>query len=240
MEYFGKTFCLDVKGDFACFTRPEMKVERVSYDVITPSAVRAIFSAIFWKPAIKWNVKKIEVLSPIKWISVRRNEVGAVAVKNPIMIEDSRQQRAGLFLRDVHYRIYAEMEFISINKRPKVLNEIPESLVSDEERQEIRKDENPGKYHAMFARRAKKGQCFNQPYLGCREFSCEFKFVDNPEKAAEEFPAIPESRDLGFMLYDMDFEHPNPDGSINPAFFRATIENGIVNVPDWDSEEVRK
>ena len=240
MEYFGKTFCLDVKGDFACFTRPEMKVERVSYDVITPSAVRAIFSAIFWKPAIKWNVKKIEVLSPIKWISVRRNEVGAVAVKNPIMIEDSRQQRAGLFLRDVHYRIYAEMEFIPINKRPKVLNEIPESLVSDEERQEIRKDENPGKYHAMFERRAKKGQCFNQPYLGCREFSCEFKFVDNPEKAAEEFPAIPESRDLGFMLYDMDFEHPNPDGSINPAFFRATIENGIVNVPDWDSEEVRK
>lgn len=240
MEHFGKTFCLDVKGDFACFTRPEMKVERVSYDVITPSAARAIFSAIFWKPAIKWNVKKIEVLSPIKWISVRRNEVGAVAVKNPIMIEDSRQQRAGLFLRDVHYRIYAEMEFIPINKRPKVLNEIPESLVSDEERQEIRKDENPGKYYAMFERRAKKGQCFNQPYLGCREFSCEFKFVDNPEKAAEEFPAIPESRDLGFMLYDMDFEHPNPDGSINPAFFRATIENGIVNVPDWDSEEVRK
>lgn len=240
MEHFGKTFCLDVKGDYACFTRPEMKVERVSYDVITPSAARAIFSAIFWKPAIKWNVKKIEVLSPIKWISVRRNEVGAVAVKNPIMIEDSRQQRAGLFLRDVHYRIYAEMEFIPINKRPKVLNEIPESLVSDEERQEIRKDENPGKYHAMFERRAKKGQCFNQPYLGCREFSCEFKFVDNPEKAAEEFPAIPESRDLGFMLYDMDFEHPNPDGSINPAFFRATIENGIVNVPDWDSEEVRK
>ena len=240
MEHFGKTFCLDVKGDFACFTRPEMKVERVSYDVITPSAARAIFSAIFWKPAIKWNVKKIEVLSPITWISVRRNEVGAVAVKNPIMIEDSRQQRAGLFLRDVHYRIYAEMEFISINKRPKVLNEIPESLVSDEERQEIRKDENPGKYHAMFERRAKKGQCFNQPYLGCREFSCEFKFVDNPEKEAEITPTINESRDLGFMLYDMDFEHPNSDGSINPAFFRATMENGIVNIPDWDSEEVRK
>ena len=227
MEHFGKTFCLDVKGDFACFTRPEMKVERVSYDVITPSAVRAIFSAIFWKPAIKW-------------ISVRRNEVGAVAVKNPIMIEDSRQQRAGLFLRDVHYRIYAEMEFIPINKRPKVLNEIPESLVSDEERQEIRKDENPGKYYAMFERRAKKGQCFNQPYLGCREFSCEFKFVESPEKEAEITPTINESRDLGFMLYDMDFEHPNSDGSINPAFFRATMENGIVNIPDWDSEEVRK
>ena len=230
MEHFGKTFCLDVKGDYACFTRPEMKVERVSYDVITPSAARAIFSAIFWKPAIKWNVKKIEVLSPIKWISVRRNEVGAVAVKTPIMIEDSRQQRAGLFLRDVHYRIYAEMEFIPINKRPKVLNEIPESLVSDEERQEIRKDENPGKYHAMFERRAKKGQCFNQPYLGCREFSCEFKFVESPEKEAEITPTINESRDLGFMLYDMDFEHPNSDGSINPAFFRAAMENGVVNV----------
>ena len=240
MEHFGKTFCLDVKGDYACFTRPEMKVERVSYDVITPSAARAIFSAIFWKPAIKWNVKKIEVLSPIKWISVRRNEVGAVAVKNPIMIEDSRQQRAGLFLRDVHYRIYAEMEFIPINKRPKVLNEIPESLVCDEERQEIRKDENPGKYYAMFERRAKKGQCFNQPYLGCREFSCEFKFVESPEKEAEITPTINESRDLGFMLYDMDFEHPYSDGSINPAFFRATMENGIVNIPDWESEEVRK
>ena len=240
MEHFRKTFCLDVKGDYACFTRPEMKVERVSYDVITPSAARAIFSAIFWKPAIKWNVKKIEVLSPIKWISVRRNEVGAVAVKNPIMIEDSRQQRAGLFLRDVHYRIYAEMEFIPINKRPKVLNEIPESLVCDEERQEIRKDENPGKYYAMFERRAKKGQCFNQPYLGCREFSCEFKFVESPEKEAEITPTINESRDLGFMLYDMDFEHPNSDGSVNPAFFRASIKKGVVSVPDWDGEEVRK
>ena len=156
------------------------------------------------------------------------------------MIEDSRQQRAGLFLRDVHYRIYAEMEFIPINKRPKVLNEIPESLVCDEERQEIRKDENPGKYYAMFERRAKKGQCFNQPYLGCREFSCEFKFVESPEKEAEITPTINESRDLGFMLYDMDFEHPNSDGSINPAFFRATMENGIVNIPDWESEEVRK
>lgn len=240
MEHFGKTFCLDVKGDFACFTRPEMKVERVSYDVITPSAARAIFSAIFWKPAIKWNVKKIEVLSPIKWISVRRNEVGAVAVKNPIMIEDSRQQRAGLFLRDVHYRIYAEMEFIPVKDRKESSYETPEVLVCEEEKVSLRKDENPGKYYAMFERRAKKGQCFNQPYLGCREFSCEFKFVENPEKEAEISPTINESRDLGFMLYDMDFEHPNSDGSINPAFFRASMENGIVIVPDWDSEEVRK
>lgn len=236
-EHYGKTFCLDVKGDYACFTRPEMKVERVSYDVITPSAARAIFSAIFWKPAIKWNVKKIEVLSPIKWISVRRNEVGAIARGNPIMIEDERQQRAGLFLRDVHYRLYAEMEFIPVNKRPKVVNEVPDSLVNEEERQEIRKDENPGKYHAMFERRAKKGQCFNQPYLGCREFSCEFRFVEDPEKDAEQSPAINETRDLGFMLYDMDFSNPE---DIKPAFFRAEMENGVISVPDWDSEEVRK
>lgn len=236
-EHYGKTFCLDVKGDYACFTRPEMKVERVSYDVITPSAARAIFSAIFWKPAIKWNIKKIEVLSPIKWISVRRNEVGAIARSNPIMIEDERQQRAGLFLRDVHYRLYAEMEFIPVNKRPKVVNEVPDSLVNEEERLEIRKDENPGKYHAMFERRAKKGQCFNQPYLGCREFSCEFRFVENPEKEAELSPAINETRDLGFMLYDMDFSNPE---DIKPAFFRAEMKNGVISVPGWDSEEVRK
>ena len=236
-EHYGKTFCLDVQGDYACFTRPEMKVERVSYDVITPSAARAIFSAIFWKPAIKWNIKKIEVLSPIKWISVRRNEVGAIARSNPIMIEDERQQRAGLFLRDVHYRLYAEMEFIPVNKRPKVINEVPDSLVNEEERQEIRKDENPGKYYAMFERRAKKGQCFNQPYLGCREFSCEFRFVENLEKEAEQYPAVNETRDLGFMLYDMDFSNSE---DIKPAFFRAELKNGIIYVPDWDSEEVRK
>ena len=156
------------------------------------------------------------------------------------MIEDARQQRAGLFLRDVHYRIYAEMEFIPVDKRPKTSFETPDALINEKDRSDYRKDENPGKYHAMFERRAKKGQCFNQPYLGCREFSCEFKFVDNPEKAAEDFPAIVESRDFGFMLYDMDFEHPNSDGSINPAFFRATMENGIVKIPDWNSEEVRK
>ena len=239
MEHFRKTFCLDVKGDYACFTRPEMKVERVSYDVITPSAARAIFSAIFWKPAIKWNIKKIEVLSPIKWISVRRNEVKNKANKSQdnIFIEDDRTQRAGLFLRDVHYRIYAEMEFIPVDKRSKVISETPELLITEEERADYRKDENPGKYHAMFERRAKKGQCFNQPYLGCREFSCEFKFVDNPEKAVKDFPTITESRDLGFMLYDMDFSDPK---DIKPAFFRAVMENGIVNVPDWESEEVRK
>ncbi|SHL12854.1 CRISPR-associated protein, Cas5d family [Fibrobacter sp. UWH5] len=239
MEITRKTFCLDVKGDFACFTRPEMKVERVSYDVITPSAARAIFSAIFWKPAIKWNVKKIEVLKPVKWISVRRNEVGAVAGKNPIMIEDARQQRAGLFLRDVHYRIYAEMEFIPVKNRVKTTRETPDVLVENEERELIRKDENPGKYHAMFDRRAKKGQCFNQPYLGCREFSCNFKFIaeSDLENEIKENPPVEWTSDLGFMLYDMDFSDPS---DIKPAFFRAQIKNGVLEIPAWESEEVRK
>ena len=105
-----KGFCLEVSGDFACFTRPEMKVERVSYDIITPSAARGIFTAIFWKPAILWHITKIEVLNPIRWTSIRRNEVSAVA--NPrsdgILVEDARQQRAGLILRDVRYRLWAE------------------------------------------------------------------------------------------------------------------------------------
>src|SRR5690554_844621 len=102
MEYYNKQFCIEVWGDYACFTRPEMKVERVSYDVITPSAARAVFEAIFWKPAIQWKVKKIEVLNPIRWISVRRNEVGKLMSpqSKQIFIEDDRQQRAGLFLRD--------------------------------------------------------------------------------------------------------------------------------------------
>ena len=112
MEYYDKEFCLEVRGEYACFTRPELKVERVSYDVITPSAARAIFEAIFWKPAIRWQITKIEVLKPIKWVNIRRNEVGAVAAQNPIFIEDKRQQKNSLMLQDVCYRIWAKLEFI--------------------------------------------------------------------------------------------------------------------------------
>ena len=104
MEYFDKEFCLEVWGAYACFTRPELKVERVSYDVMTPSAARAIFESIFWKPAIHWQVTKIEVLNPIKWCNIRRNEVGAVASKNPVYIEEKRQQKNSLLLQDVRYR----------------------------------------------------------------------------------------------------------------------------------------
>ena len=238
--FFDKTFCLEVWGDYACFTRPEMKVERVSYDVITPSCARAIFEAIFWKPAIRWQVRKIEVLSPIKWISVRRNEVGAIMNdrSDGLFIEDNRQQRAGLFLRDVRYRLHAELVFIPLGKRNKIYNPVPEYLIDQEEQAEFDrdpKDENPGKYNGMFERRARKGQCFNRPYLGCREFSCMFRLVEYPEKGEDK--PINETRELGFMLYDMDFTDVSDP---KPAFFRSKIENGVINVPAWDSEEVRK
>ena len=225
MEYFDKEFCLEVWGPIACFTRPELKVERVSYDVITPSAARAIFEAIFWKPAIHWQVTKIEVLNPIKWTSVRRNEVGAVGGKTPIFIEDKRQQKNTLMLRDVRYRIWARLEFIPIRERKEHPN-----LINNEERS----DENPGKYNAMFERRASKGQCFTQPYLGTRECSALFRLV-NPEEESLVAP-ISENRDLGIMLYDMDFEI-DPDNP--PAmFYRAKMENGVIIVPPKDSEEI--
>ncbi len=225
MEYTDKEFCLEVWGPMACFTRPELKVERVSYDVITPSAARAIFEAIFWKPAIHWQVTKIEVLNPIKWNSIRRNEVGAVASKNPIFIEEKRQQKNTLLLKDVRYRIWAKLEFIPKRKRAAQTD-----LFDNEEHN----DENPAKYNAMFERRASKGQCFTQPYLGTRECSASFRLV-NLETDVLNSP-IAENRDLGIMLYDMDFESnlKNP-----PAiFYRARMENGIIIVPPKDSEEI--
>jgi len=208
------SFCLEVSGDFACFTRPEMKVERVSYDVITPSAARSVFEAILWKPAIRWEVRRIEVLKPIKWISVRRNELKSkISVSNvkeamngtredlAMLIEDERTQRASLLLRDVAYRLHAEL--------------LP---VGDDARA------NPAKYREMFQRRAEKGQCVNQPYLGCREFAARFRLVTDP---ASEAPALTESRDLGWMLYDMDFAAVHDP---KPRFFRADLQNGVIDL----------
>ena len=145
-------------------------------------------------------------------------------------------------MKDVRYRIYADLVFIPPRNRKETKNTLPEFLIDSEEKNELTEhklteehpNENPGKYNAMFERRAKKGQCFFQPYLGCREFSCYFKLVD-PEK--EPATPISETRDLGFMLYDMDY---SDEKDIKPAFFRAKIENGVINVPDWESEEVRK
>lgn len=229
MEYTDKEYCLEVWGDWACFTRPELKVERVSYDVITPSAARAIFEAIFWKPAIHWQVTKIEVLNPIKWTTIRRNEVGAVASKSPIFIEDKRQQKNSLLLKDVHYRIWAKLKFIPQWKRKETKN----PLIDNEEQGLLRKDENPMKYYQMFERRASKGQCFTQPYLGCREFAANWKYIDDTEQLV---PPLAEDRDFGIMLYDMDFERnlKKPDA----MFYRARMEQGVIVVPDKDSEEV--
>ena len=235
MEYYNKQFCIEVWGDYACFTRPEMKVERVRYDLITPSAARAVFEAIFWKPAIQWKVKKIEILNPIRWISVRRNEVGKLMSdkSKEIFIEEDRQQRAGLFLRNVAYRLYAEMDFIPLRNRNRF--ETPDDLKDQEEETILRSTENPGKYNAIFERRAKKGQCFNQPYLGCREFSCNFRLIENPEQ--EEKKPIKETRDLGFMLYDMDF---SDEKDPKPMFFRVQLNDGVIEIPPISSEEVRR
>ncbi|MBQ7946439.1 MAG: type I-C CRISPR-associated protein Cas5 [Bacteroidales bacterium] len=235
MEYYDKEFCLEVWGLYACFTRPELKVERVSYDVITPSAARAIFESIFWKPAIQWQVTKIEVLNPIKWVNIRRNEVGAVASKNPIFIEEKRQQKNSLLLQDVRYRIWAKLIFIPQWKRTESKNQ----LIENEEVELLRKDENPGKYNAMFERRAGKGQCFNQPYLGTRECVASFRLVDTINETLS--TPISENRELGIMLYDMDFKEKNADGDWKKAdatFYRAKMENGVIIVPPRDSEEI--
>lgn len=228
MEYTDKEFCIEVWGDMACFTRPEFKVERVSYDVITPSAARAIFEAIFWKPAIRWEITKIEVLNPIRWTSVRRNEVGALAGKSPIYIEDKRQQKNTLLLKDVRYRIWAKLVFIPLRDRAASKN----PQIDHEEQELLHKNENPMKYYEMFARRAGKGQCFNQPYLGCREFSASFRLVDPCEPMQ---PAIAEDKDLGIMLYDMDFTNSK---EVQPTFYRAEMKQGMIIVPSLDSKEV--
>ena len=228
MEYTDKEYCLEVWGDMACFTRPELKVERVSYDVITPSAARAIFEAIFWKPAIHWQITKIEVLNPIKWTSVRRNEVGAVASKSVIYIEDKRQQKNSLLLKDVGYRIWAKMEYRPVAKRKAEGNLFGH---------EPGKDENPMKYYQMFERRASKGQCFNQPYLGTREFSASFRWVDAETEQLQ--PAISEeqggTKDLGIMLYDMDYTDTK---SPQPMFYRPQMNEGVIIVPPINSEEI--
>lgn len=224
MEYTDKEYCLEVWGDWACFTRPELKVERVSYDVITPSAARAIFEAILFKRyAMQWQITKIEVINSIKWTTIRRNEVGAVAGKSPIYIEDKRQQKNSLLLKDVRYRIYAKLVFIPVKNRSK------EAFG----KHQPGNDENPMKYYQMFERRASQGQCFTQPYLGCREFSASWKYIDTTENLTS---PLNEDRDLGIMLYDMDFDKnpKNPDA----MFYRAKMEQGVIVVPDKDSEEV--
>lgn len=249
-----KGFCLEVSGPFACFTRPEMKVERVSYDVITPSAARGIFEAILWKPAIRWRVTKIEVMTPIRWISVRRNEVNKIASSgaSPIIIEDDRVQRASLILRDVRYRLTAEFDLLptaALSGLPQ-LAKTGSSAASEVKAKKAflplhDPDDEPSimppgseaelaaKYAAMFERRALKGQCFHTPYLGTREFACSISLMQGDRPCGP----IEESRDFGWMLYDMDFTDPN---FVRPMFFKAEMINGVILVPRPESEEVKR
>lgn len=222
-----KTLRVKVWGENACFTRPEMKVERVSYDVMTPSAARGILEAILWKPAISWRIERIDVLNEIRWQSVRRNELGSKipfsnvtkAMKDgkgslALYIEEERQQRAGLFLRDVAYVIHAHFSF-SDKKGPA---------------------DNIKKFEEMFERRVSKGQCHHFPVMGNREFPAFFAPADDGERPH------PVDRDLGFILYDMEFgvwdENSSDYESARPRFFRARLESGSMVVPAWDSAEV--
>jgi CRISPR-associated protein Cas5d len=199
-----------------------MKVERVSYDVMTPGAARNILQAILWKPAIDWKVSRIDVIRPIRWVSLRRNEVKSRAIGKPtkamlngeadmgIIVEDDRQQRAGLFLKDVEYVIHGSFELTS----------------------RASNGDNELKFREQFQRRASRGQCAWQPYLGCREFSAYFELVTSSSDKAP----IEESRDLGWMLYDLDFA----DDAAQPVFFNASLQNGSLVVPDKNSEAVRR
>ena len=204
---------LKVWGEYACFTRPEIKVERVSYDVITPSAARGILEAIYWKPSIKWRIDRIHVLNAIRFDTIRRNEVAgkisASKVKQCINGRSvdlhqyscdgkERQMRASLVLRDVAYVLEAHFELI----------------------QPMDGQENEGKHCDIFRRRAQKGQCFMQPYLGCREFPAYFELLEGQIPSS----VLKEERDLGWMLWDLDFEN-----DMQPIFFRPTIKNGVID-----------
>jgi CRISPR-associated protein Cas5d len=219
---------LHVWGDRACFTRPEMKVERVSYDVITPSAARGILEGIHWKPTIRWVIDRIRVLKPVRFESIRRNEVGhkiAVASVRRAMnigkiedlaaiIEDDRQQRAATVLKDVAYVIEAHFE--------------PTARWNGED--------HDGKHLDMFNRRASQGQCFHQPCLGTREFAAHFKLAD----ASTPSP-IAETRDLGLMLLDLEYTPRPKEPAIcdaEPRFFRARMVNGVISVPRIDDPRV--
>lgn len=214
---------LEVWGDYACFSRPEMKVERVSYDVMTPSAARGLLEAIYWHPGMRYVIDRIHVCAPIKTANVRRNEVkstvsarlartvmergkGALYLATPEEI----QQRATLLLRDVHYVIDAHFDMTD--------HAAPE--------------DNPGKFQDILKRRILRGQCYHQPCFGCREFPARFRLC-------EQLPPCPEElrgeRDLGYMLWDMDYTDPE---NITPLFFRSKLVDGVLNVPTRTSGEV--
>lgn len=210
----------------ACFTRPEMKVERVSYDVITPSAARGILDAIHWKPAIRWHIDRIQVLKPIRFESIRRNEVGGKLSSASVAkgmkagstaglasyVDEDRQQRAATVLRDVAYVIEAHFDLT-----PKA-----------------GPDDSVGKHLDIFSRRARKGQCFQMPCMGVREFPANFRLLESEEAPPQSDNSLREPRDLGWMLHDIDF-----DQGMAPRFFRAQMAGGVIEVPPWHGEEVK-
>lgn len=214
---------VEVWGDYALFTRPEMKVERVSYDVITPSAARGILEAIYWHPGMRWVIDQIQVCQPIRFTNIRRNEVKATISGRVMKMAMERgktipymdaskeiQQRASLLLTDVRYVITAHFDMT----------------------EKAAEGDNPGKFQDIIKRRLQKGQYYHQPYFGCREFQVYF------QEAAGAYPCVEELRgekDLGYMLYDLDYSNPE---DVRPMFFRAVMRDGVIIVPPVTSEEV--
>lgn len=213
---------VEVWGDYALFTRPEMKTERVSYDVMTPSAARGLLESIYWHPGMKWCIDRIHVCSPIRFTNIRRNEVkdtiSARKVKTVmekgqgelyLATPESIQQRAAMVLRDVHYVIDAHFD-LTENAAP---------------------GDNAGKFQDIIKRRLERGQCYSMPYFGTREFPAHFRRCTELPPCPDELKGV---RDLGWMLLDMDYTNPQ---NITPRFFRASLTDGVMVVPPWDSEE---
>ena len=217
MKHEHPPLTVKVEGEFACFTRPEMKVERVSYPVMTPTAAKGVLEAIYWKPEFTWQVEEIQVLEPIRFTSVVRNEIGSRQTVQTARrwqregggfdAADSRNraQRHTLALRDVAYVIKAQVA---------VKNE----------------SEDPAKYRDQFRRRVNAGRCFATPYLGCREFWAKFSAPDGMETP------IPLTEDLGSMLLDFTYD-PQGNGAATPRFFNARLEQGVLRIPHPSEQE---
>jgi len=210
---------IEVWGDYACFTRPEMKVERVSYDVMTPSAARGLVEAIYWHPGLAWRIDRIYVLNPIRFTNIRRNEVKSkISAQNvrsvmngaqkPLYISTSEdiQQRAAMVLKDVRYVI--EAHFTLTDK--------------------ANETDNAGKFQDIIKRRLVRGQCYHQPYFGCREFPANFKLFEG-STIDTAYPN--EQRDLGYMLYDMDYSNQE---DIQAMFFRGTLKDGVLDLTNCE------
>lgn len=208
---------MEVWGDYALFTRPEMKVERVSYDIPTPSAARGILEAVYYHPGLTWRIDRIYIMNPIRFTNLRRNEVDAKILASDLRsaaqgsgralylaASDHIQQRAAMMLRDVRYVIEAHFDMTD------------RAAPSD----------NPGKFQDIIKRRLRRGQAFAQPYLGCRECTAHFGLWEKGE-----IRTIDETQDLGWMLYDMDYSRPD---DIRPMFFRAQMVNGVVDVSNCE------